>query len=135
MATTPKRKKEAMEREPRTPQQRQVPDWAGWVVVVTMPEGDGWVNGLFSNEEEAETHAELERADGRNARALTLWTLDKRYMDFIEGLTYEDDEDEQDDDETADRADAYDNAVPGVCWKCQASTGAASLCPECLAQQ
>ena len=135
-----------MEREPRTPQQRQVPDWAGWAVVVTLPDGDGWINGIFPNEEEAETHAELERADGRNARALTLWTLDKRYMDFVEGLTYDDqDEDDENDPECGhagcegsaecDYPNAYDNAIPGVCWKCQASTGAASLCPECLTQQ
>jgi hypothetical protein len=29
----------------------------------------------------------------------------------------------------------HDNAVAGVCWKCDAETLGASLCPECLTQQ
>jgi hypothetical protein len=120
-----------MTTETEAPTQR--PEWGGWVVVVTIDNGDGWVNGIFDNEEEAETHAELERAEGRHAKALTLWMLNADYLHHVEALTYNDeDEDDDEDDETAEPAEWS----AGECWKCRAVVHTAhTLCMECLTQQ
>lgn len=117
-----------METKTEAPAQR--PDWGGWVVVVTLDNGDGWTNGIFDNEDEAETHADLERAEGRHARALSLWLLDAAYLHHVEGLTYNDNNDE--DDETAEPAEWS----AGECWKCGAVVRTShTLCMECLTQQ
>jgi hypothetical protein len=118
---------------------RLSPEWGGWVVFVSKPNGDRWVNGIFDNEDEANQHRNDERKAGRDAVAVSLWLLNPDHLRDIERRV--------DNHEGTRCRSCYDLVEELVgswsfcaecakkCWKCNAETLGASLCPECLTQQ
>jgi hypothetical protein len=128
------------------------PEWGGWVVFVSKPNGDRWTNGIFDNEDEANQHRDDERKAGRDAVAVSLWLLNpdhlrdiERRVDAHEGtrckqcydLVDPDDLERYDMTEPEDLRGSYLSCPTCArrCWKCDAETLGASLCPECLTQQ
>jgi hypothetical protein len=119
------------------------PEWGGWVVFVTNTKtaGDRWVNGIFDNEDEANQHRDDERKAGRDAVSVSLWMLNPDHLRDIERRV--------DAHEGTRCRSCYDLVAPDAlvgsyescaecarrCWKCDAETLGAVLCPECLTQQ